>query len=293
MMVAELDTSFHPYKLLDLKTDYPVLTQSDVKRAYRRASLKHHPDKGGSPEMFRKIKAAHDSLTDPDRSPRRIKYYDCATNPTVIEFREKQASLGTGNGRDAAMYILFVLFVNFGWLGAVLLGMFTNVLLKCCEHLLLEFFQASFDPAMIAWLNCVPVSNNASGTHPPSAFVLPSTPPTLHPRHPDDLTDIEVIITIVFGPEICQCAYNVFHLLFTPGPGSLASLPATAFRPTRALPSPGWSPYGWVRRLVYEVALRVFVYLGGWLFVVREWCVDVKEGADAVMVVLRDDLGRR
>ena len=38
------------------------LRPQDVRRAYRRAALKHHPDKGGSPSEFHKICDAHDVL---------------------------------------------------------------------------------------------------------------------------------------------------------------------------------------------------------------------------------------
>lgn len=36
-----------------------------IKKAYRRLSLRHHPDKGGDPEEFKKLKAAFDYLKTP------------------------------------------------------------------------------------------------------------------------------------------------------------------------------------------------------------------------------------
>lgn len=40
-------------------------TPEQVARAYRRYALRHHPDKGGDPEKFRRIKASYDFLNDP------------------------------------------------------------------------------------------------------------------------------------------------------------------------------------------------------------------------------------
>ena len=35
-----------------------------IKSAYRRLALQHHPDKGGDPEMFRKVQEAWEELRD-------------------------------------------------------------------------------------------------------------------------------------------------------------------------------------------------------------------------------------
>lgn len=39
-------------------------TQEDIKRAYRALCLLHHPDKGGDPEICKRINAAHDYLME-------------------------------------------------------------------------------------------------------------------------------------------------------------------------------------------------------------------------------------
>jgi DnaJ family protein A protein 2 len=36
----------------------------DIKKAYRKLAMKHHPDKGGDPEIFKKISHAYDVLSD-------------------------------------------------------------------------------------------------------------------------------------------------------------------------------------------------------------------------------------
>ena len=42
----------------------PNLDLQQVDRAYRHAARTHHPDKGGSPEEFRKIKNARDKIAE-------------------------------------------------------------------------------------------------------------------------------------------------------------------------------------------------------------------------------------
>lgn len=48
-----------PYKVLELKPGAPPAA---VKDAYRRLAKRHHPDKGGRPEDFRRINAAYERL---------------------------------------------------------------------------------------------------------------------------------------------------------------------------------------------------------------------------------------
>lgn len=50
------------YETLGLSRD---ATEADVKKAYRKQCLKHHPDKGGDTEAFQRVKEAHDVLGDP------------------------------------------------------------------------------------------------------------------------------------------------------------------------------------------------------------------------------------
>jgi curved DNA-binding protein CbpA len=40
-------------------------TAAEIKSAYRRLAVKHHPDQGGDTEHFKRIKAAYEVLTDP------------------------------------------------------------------------------------------------------------------------------------------------------------------------------------------------------------------------------------
>jgi len=41
--------------------------EAALKKAFRKSALKHHPDKGGDPELFKAMCAAHAVLADPER----------------------------------------------------------------------------------------------------------------------------------------------------------------------------------------------------------------------------------
>lgn len=43
----------------------PGATPEEIKKAYKKLALKHHPDRGGDPEEFKKISAAYEALTNP------------------------------------------------------------------------------------------------------------------------------------------------------------------------------------------------------------------------------------
>ncbi|KAF9068374.1 hypothetical protein BDP27DRAFT_1327241 [Rhodocollybia butyracea] len=55
------------YKILGIHRE---CTEIEIKKAYRKESLKHHPDKGGDEEKFKLVAEAHSVLSDPQRRAR-------------------------------------------------------------------------------------------------------------------------------------------------------------------------------------------------------------------------------
>lgn len=59
----EVDTTKF-YDLLGLSKNSDI---GEIKKAYRKLAIKHHPDKGGDPEMFKEISRAYEVLSDPEK----------------------------------------------------------------------------------------------------------------------------------------------------------------------------------------------------------------------------------
>ncbi|KAG7450755.1 TPR-like protein [Guyanagaster necrorhizus] len=55
------------YKILGVPRE---CSTTDIKKAYRKESLKHHPDKGGDEEKFKLVAEAHNVLSDPEKRSR-------------------------------------------------------------------------------------------------------------------------------------------------------------------------------------------------------------------------------
>merc|ERR1712137_1212052 len=52
------------YALLEVDKN---ASESEIKKAYRKLVVKHHPDKGGDPEKFKEITRAYEVLSDSDK----------------------------------------------------------------------------------------------------------------------------------------------------------------------------------------------------------------------------------
>jgi len=69
-----------PPKEVDNKKFYEILdvpktaTAQEIKKAYRKKAIIHHPDKGGSEEKFQELSGAYEVLSDPDKRETYDKY---------------------------------------------------------------------------------------------------------------------------------------------------------------------------------------------------------------------------
>ena len=52
------------YKILNVSKN---ATNDEIKRQYKKLALKHHPDRGGDSEMFKKVSEAYQILSDPEK----------------------------------------------------------------------------------------------------------------------------------------------------------------------------------------------------------------------------------
>ena len=64
------------YELLQIPKDADINT---IKKGYKRMAMRHHPDKGGDSEMFKKIAEAYDVLSNPEKK----RVYDQGGNPNI------------------------------------------------------------------------------------------------------------------------------------------------------------------------------------------------------------------
>lgn len=73
----------HNFKPMDLKGYYaslglkPDCTDQDIKSAYRKQALVHHPDRGGTEEAFKTIQEAYETLSDKEKR----EMYDSGIDP--------------------------------------------------------------------------------------------------------------------------------------------------------------------------------------------------------------------
>ena len=87
------------YKLLNVAKD---ADESEIKKAYKKAALKHHPDKGGDPEVFKQISEAVEVLADPEKR----KLYD--------QYGKEGVEQGGGGGGGHSPEDIFSMFFGGG-----------------------------------------------------------------------------------------------------------------------------------------------------------------------------------
>jgi len=77
------------YKILGV---FPSASDREIKEAYRKLSMKHHPDRGGDPQVFQKINDAYSILGNSDKRNR----YDIMINLVKIGASDVQILDNTG-----------------------------------------------------------------------------------------------------------------------------------------------------------------------------------------------------
>lgn len=102
--------SSQPCLVASGKSYYDILgversaSQKDIKKAYRKLALKHHPDKGGEEEKFKQISKSYETLSDPEKR----KVYDtfgeagAAAGPSAGSY--PYGSYGTGTNPFAGVH---------------------------------------------------------------------------------------------------------------------------------------------------------------------------------------------
>jgi DnaJ-class molecular chaperone len=91
--------TMNPYKVLGIEKS---ATQAQIKKAYHKNAIKHHPDKGGDHEKFQEISKAYQILSDPKKKERYDRFGTIDDNGTNdIDPTEIFANLFGGGARQA------------------------------------------------------------------------------------------------------------------------------------------------------------------------------------------------
>jgi DnaJ-class molecular chaperone len=80
-------------KILGLESG---VSPEDIKKAYRKLAMKHHPDKGGNEEEFKKIKEAYEFLTSPQPQENRSHFYRSSSPNDIFDWVQKMHDVQSG-----------------------------------------------------------------------------------------------------------------------------------------------------------------------------------------------------
>jgi len=84
------------YETLGINKDASI---DEIKKAYKKAALKHHPDRGGDAEKFKQLSQAYEVLSDSDRRARYDQFgTDEPQNPHPADISEMFSQMFGGGG---------------------------------------------------------------------------------------------------------------------------------------------------------------------------------------------------
>lgn len=84
----------NPYEILGVDKS---ASSEDIKKAYRKLSKEHHPDRGGNEEKFKDIAAAYDILSDPQKKQNYDNFGDAKGNQNPFGGFNGFGGFGSGN----------------------------------------------------------------------------------------------------------------------------------------------------------------------------------------------------
>jgi molecular chaperone DnaJ len=83
-MFCFIETKMNPYEVLGISTN---ASKDDIKKAYRKLALQHHPDRGGDESKFKELTQAHSILTDDEKRKRYDMTGSIEDGPNAFNFR--------------------------------------------------------------------------------------------------------------------------------------------------------------------------------------------------------------
>jgi curved DNA-binding protein CbpA len=75
----------------------PDATPDEIQKAFRRQSMKHHPDQGGDPESFKEVRDAKEILTNPDKRAHYDRTGEVDSAPPTMDRNEAELRALIGN----------------------------------------------------------------------------------------------------------------------------------------------------------------------------------------------------
>ena len=63
-------------------------SEADIKAAYRKMAMKHHPDRGGDEKKFKEVTEAYETLSDPQKK----QMFDMGVDPNAQHTSYRQGS---------------------------------------------------------------------------------------------------------------------------------------------------------------------------------------------------------